>query len=105
MTGALTEFAQITDAEQYFQFFNLDYDPHVVNVNRLHILKQFSNTMRTIDESMPSLSDEERLAKYQTALIQAYELFQSSSSVEQKLFKVFKDRPKNVVMLSDISEE
>lgn len=105
MTGTLTEFAQITDAEDYLNFFGLEFDPHVVNVNRLHILKQFANTMRVIDESMPMLSDEERLEKYKTALVQAYELFTVSNSVEQKLFKVFKDRPKNVVMLSEIGDE
>ncbi|MEO0854562.1 MAG: nitrogenase-stabilizing/protective protein NifW [Cyanobacteria bacterium J06648_11] len=32
-------------------------------------------------------------------------MFEQSSGVEQKLFKVFQDRPKNVVMVSDIATE
>ncbi|TAF20958.1 MAG: nitrogenase stabilizing/protective protein, partial [Nostocales cyanobacterium] len=38
MSGTLAEFKKIVEAEAYFQFFNLPYDQHFVNVNRLHIL-------------------------------------------------------------------
>ncbi len=102
MTGTLAEFKQITDAEQYFEFFGLSYDPTTVNVNRLHILKKFSNQIRQID-AISELSDAERLQKYQEALVDSYNLFLTSTGVEQKLFKVFHDKPKNVVMLSEIS--
>lgn len=102
MTGTLAEFNQLTDAEQYFIFFDLPYDAKTVNVNRLHILKHFSNLMKQIDRSFPGLSDDDRLNLYRNALIQSYNLFQSSTAVEQKLFKVFNEKPKNVVMLGDI---
>lgn len=102
MTGTLAEFNQITDAEQYFEFFGLDYDPVTVNVNRLHILKKFSNDIRQIN-AIDGLGEAERLQKYCEALVNAYDLFLSSTGVEQKLFKVFHDKPKNVVMLSEIS--
>lgn len=102
MTGTLAEFNQITDAEQYFEFFGLDYDPVTVNVNRLHILKKFSNDIRQIN-AIDGLDETGRLQKYCEALVNAYNLFLSSTGVEQKLFKVFHDKPKNVVMLSEIS--
>lgn len=101
-SGTLMEFKQLKDAEQYFEFFGLPYDPTAVNVNRLHILKQFSNSMQEI-EATPDLSEAEQLQAYQVALVHAYELFLSSTGVEQKLFKVFKDKPKNVVMLSELT--
>ncbi|HAA32585.1 MAG TPA: nitrogenase stabilizing/protective protein [Cyanobacteria bacterium UBA8553] len=103
MTGTLAQFNQLSDAEEYFEFFQLSYDPQVVNVNRLHILKKFSGYMQQVDANSPNLSDEEKLSQYCQALQQAYEVFLSSSGVEQKLFKVFKDKPKNVVLLTDIS--
>lgn len=102
MPGTLTEFNRLTDAEQYFDFFGLNYDRTIVSVNRLHILKQFSNAIRQIDADFPQLNEVDRLERYRTSLIQAYDLFLTSTGVEQKLFKVFHDRPGNVVRLSEI---
>ena len=102
MTQSLTEFRKLADAEQYFQFFQLPYEQQLVNVNRLHILKKFSQLMTEIDANFPNDSDEEKLAKYKDALIDSYNLFITSSGVEQKLFKVFKEKPKNVVLLSEL---
>jgi nitrogenase-stabilizing/protective protein len=101
-TPTLAQFNQLKDAEDYFQFFGLSYDPQVVNVNRLHILRKFSQLVQAIDKDQ---SEAELLAVYGQALQTAYTLFLTSTSVEQKLFKVFQDRPKNVVKLSEITVE
>ncbi len=98
----LTKFNQLKDAEEYFQFFGLPYDPKVVNVNRLHILRKFSQLVQDEDKSLP---EAQRLGYYRQALQTAYDLFLTSTSVEQRLFKVFQDRPSNVVMVSDIALE
>ena len=98
----LTQFNQLHDAEEYFQFFGLPFDPQVVNINRLHILRKFSQFMAAVDSN---LSDAEKLDAYRQALQSAYEVFLTSSSVEEKLFKVFQQKPKNVVMMSDIEME
>ena len=37
----LEQFSTLTDAEDYLQFFDIEYDRDFVNINRLHILKQF----------------------------------------------------------------
>ena len=102
LTRTLTQFNQLKDAEDYFQFFGLTYDPKVVNINRLHILRKFSQLVQDIDKSQ---SEAQKLDAYRQALQTAYDLFLTSSSVEQKLFKVFQDQPKNVVKLSDIVVE
>jgi nitrogenase-stabilizing/protective protein len=102
MTLNLAEFKKITDAEDYFQFFQLPYDAKVVNVNRLHILKQFAKNMNEIDTNLPDLSESEKLDRYKDALVHAYEVFLTSSPLETKLFKVFHDQPKGVVRLGDI---
>ncbi|MFN6519541.1 MAG: nitrogenase-stabilizing/protective protein NifW [Nostoc sp. CreGUA01] len=105
MTGTLEEFKKLVDAEEFFQFFNLPYDQKFVNVNRLHILKKFSQYMKEIDDNSPDLSAEERLNQYSLALQQAYQVFMESTPHEQKLFKVFNDKPKNVVTLTEITSD
>lgn len=99
------EFNRLRDAEEYFDFFGLTYDPAVVNVNRLHILRKFSQLMQAIDAEAPDLDPVERLPRYQQALLEAYEVFLSSNSREQKLFKVFHQKPDNVVLVSEITGE
>lgn len=103
MTGTLTEFNQLTDAEQYLEFFQLPYDPQMVNVNRLHILRKFSNLIKAAPAELAQAPESEQLAYYREALQQAYDVFLTSNSVEQKLFKVFQEKPNNVVLLSEIS--
>ncbi|AKG24132.1 nitrogenase-stabilizing/protective protein NifW [Calothrix sp. 336/3] len=105
MSGTLEEFKQLTKAEQYFEFFQLPYDQKVVNVNRLHILKKFSQLMQQIDENDTDLNEVERLNKYCEALQQAYQVFLDSTAQEQKLFKVFNQKPKNVVTLTEITSD
>ncbi|MEM6255457.1 MAG: nitrogenase-stabilizing/protective protein NifW [Cyanobacteria bacterium P01_D01_bin.156] len=102
LTRTLAQFNQLKDAEDYFKFFGLTYDPKVVNINRLHILRKFSQLVQEEDKAQP---EAQKLNAYRQALQTAYNLFLTSSSVEQKLFKVFQDQPKNVVKLSDIVVE
>lgn len=101
-TQTLAQFNQLKDAEEYFVFFNLPYDPQTVNINRLHILRKFSQLVQAEDKDQ---SEEQLLSAYRKDLQNAYDLFLTSSGVEQKLFKVFQDKPNNVVKLSDITME
>lgn len=105
MSATLAEFNCLTDAEQYLQFFNLPYDAQFVNVNRLHILQKFSQSIKEIDAAFPELPETEKLAKYQEALKESCDLFLVSSPLEQKLFKVFQNKPQDVVLLTEIAGE
>jgi nitrogenase-stabilizing/protective protein len=104
MSGTLAEFKQLVNAEEYFEFFELSYDPQFVNVNRLHILQKFSTLIRSIDAES-SLGESEKLEQYRAALQQAYNTFTTSSPLDEKLFKVFNDKPQNVVLLSEIGSD
>ena len=95
MSWDYEKFVQLSDAEEYFEFFQLPYDQKVINVNRLHILNKFSEFIQQIDENNPELSNSEKLSIYHDALEQAYQIFLDSTPLEQKLFKVFKQKPKN----------
>ncbi|WGV26687.1 nitrogenase-stabilizing/protective protein NifW [Halotia branconii] len=105
MTGTIEEFQKLVDTEEFLQFFELPYDQTFVNVNRLHILKKFSQYMAEVDDKFPDLTPEAKLSQYSLALQKAYELFLESSPHEQKLFKVFNDKPKNVVTLTEITSD
>ena len=95
----------MTDAEQYFEFFELDYDAQVVNINRLHILKKFSQSLEEIDNKFVEAAEAEKLSFYREALETSYATLQTSNAIEQKLFKVFHQKPQNIVMLSDIGTD
>jgi nitrogenase-stabilizing/protective protein len=105
MSGTLAEFKQLVNAEEYLEFFNLAYDQQFVNVNRLHILQKFATLLKAIDAESSDLSDAEKLERYQAALEQAYNTFTTSSPLDEKLFKVFNDKPQNVVLLSEIGSD
>ncbi|MBF2065907.1 MAG: nitrogenase-stabilizing/protective protein NifW [Calothrix sp. C42_A2020_038] len=105
MSKDFETFKKIVDAEDYFKFFELPYDAKIVNVNRLHILKKFSIYIKEVDEQNPSLSFAEKLDFYSAALSKAYEVFLDSTPQEQKLFKVFNQKPKNVVTLTEITSD
>ncbi|MDY7013081.1 MAG: nitrogenase-stabilizing/protective protein NifW [Cyanobacteriota bacterium] len=102
---SLAEFQNLSTAEQYLQFFEIPYDQQFVNINRLHILKQFSQLIAEVDRVFSDVSEEEKLSKYREALTEAYELFKTSSPLETKLFKVFQQKPKNVVLLQDVGTD
>ena len=101
----LANFKQLIDAEDYLQFFDIEYDRDFVNINRLHILKQFSLLIQEVDKIFPDVSEAEKLEKYQLALDEAYEVFLTSSPLETKLFKVFQSKPKNFVSLDELTKK
>ncbi len=101
----LAEFRKLVDAEDYFLFFDLPYDQNFVNVNRLHILKQFALLIEEVDKVFADLDEAQRLDKYRDAFVEAYELFKTSSPLQTKLFKVFQEKPKNFVSLEELSKQ
>ncbi|MBW4589233.1 nitrogenase-stabilizing/protective protein NifW [Aetokthonos hydrillicola Thurmond2011] len=105
MSAELDKFKQIVDAEEYFEFFQIPYDQKFVNVNRLHILKKFSQFIKEIDDNYTEISASEKLNKYREALQKAYQVFLESTPQQEKLFKVFNEKPKNVITLTEISSD
>ncbi|PNW28207.1 UNVERIFIED_CONTAM: nitrogenase stabilizing/protective protein [Euhalothece sp. KZN 001] len=100
----LKAFQQLTTAEEYLQFFEIEYEPQFVNVNRLHILKQFSLLIKEVDATFTDVSEAEKLEKYRLALEEAYQVFLTASPLETKLFKVFQTKPKNFVSLQEVTQ-
>jgi nitrogenase-stabilizing/protective protein len=80
---------QLSSAEEFLNFLGVEYDQHVVNVSRLHILKRFNQYMAR--HSFSGVSDEAIQAEYKALLKQAYDDFVKSDAVTEKVFKVFQD--------------
>jgi nitrogenase-stabilizing/protective protein len=89
MSEIVNALGKLSSAEEFLNFFEVDYDQRVVNVNRLHILKRFNQYMG--QHSFGGGSDEMTKAEYKALLERAYGDFVKSDAVTEKVFKVFQD--------------
>ncbi|WP_416886391.1 nitrogenase-stabilizing/protective protein NifW [Marinospirillum sp.] len=80
---------ELESAEDFLNFFEVDYDPSIVQVNRLHILQRFHNFLAQRQAELPATS-EARFAFYQELLAQSYQSFVGSSAQQEKVLKIFK---------------
>ncbi|MDQ5911626.1 MAG: nitrogenase-stabilizing/protective protein [Pseudomonadota bacterium] len=80
-TTWLDDLTEMTSAEDFLTYFGIAFDPAVVEVNRLHILKRFHDYLQRIDPT-----DQ---AGYARSLQQAYQDFVVSDALTEKVFKVF----------------
>jgi nitrogenase-stabilizing/protective protein len=96
---------ELSSAEDFLDYFEIDYDPSVVHVNRLHILQRFHDYLSDISE-MPE-SDDEKYQLYAGMLNSAYSDFVESDALTEKVFKVFHmHEPVTVkVPLMDLSQQ
>lgn len=78
--------SELVSAEDFLNYFGIEYQQAVVHVNRLHILQRFHDYMKKA--VMPEDEAGRRLV-YQTMLTQAYRDFVQSDALTEKVFKVF----------------
>ncbi|SBW24764.1 MULTISPECIES: nitrogenase-stabilizing/protective protein NifW [Protofrankia] len=103
-TERLAQFRRCGTAEDYFQALDVPFDPRVVAVNRLHILRHFSPAVARIDAE--NSSPEDRLAAYRAALVASYEAFTTATALDHRLFKVLADRaPQAFVAVDTVTVE
>lgn len=82
------ELDELESAEDFLQYFQLDYEPSVVHVNRLHILQRFHDYLQKAGADMPENEIPKR-AVYSKLLQRAYQDFVESNAQTEKVFKVF----------------
>ncbi len=80
---------ELESAEDFLQYFELDYDQTIVHVNRLHILQRFHDYLAQSTEEMPHDEDLKKEI-YNKFLQQAYADFVESDAQTEQVFKVFK---------------
>lgn len=99
------EIEELESAEDFLQYFGLDYIPSIVHVNRLHILQRFHDYLSKGKDTMPKDEDSKRQV-FKTLLYRAYQDFVDSDAQTEKVFKVFKmSEPQTVfISLGDIQK-
>jgi len=84
----LEQLSQLSSAEDFFQFLEVPYDPSLLNVARLHILRRMGDNLR----NSPTETDEEVIrVNLRAQLQQAYQDFLGSTPLSERVFKVLKD--------------
>jgi nitrogenase-stabilizing/protective protein len=81
------ELEELVSAEDFLEYFGVEYEPAVVHVCRLHILQRFHDYLDESDQ-IPEVV-EERVAHYRLLLEAAYTDFVASDVLTEKVFKVF----------------
>lgn len=85
--------AELTSAEDFLDYFGVDYDLKVVQVNRLHILQRFHDYLEREPGACASGDEVIRATGYRRCLRQAYEDFIKSDALTEKVFRVFHSEP------------
>jgi len=76
-------------AEEFFQLLDVAYDPKLLNVARLHILRRMGQYL--VSEDFAGVSNDDVAERCKAVLEQAYNDFVVSSPLDQRVFKVLKD--------------
>ncbi|MCG6860395.1 MAG: nitrogenase-stabilizing/protective protein NifW [Chromatiaceae bacterium] len=85
-----SELGELEDAEDFLDYFEIAYDPSVVQVNRLHILQRFHDYLAGVDEMPADVA--KRRSLYAGLLAGAYQDFVVSDALTEKVFRVFHRR-------------
>ena len=88
-TGILERLSKASSAEDFFALLGVDYDPKIVNVARLHILRRMGQYLAA--EDFGGSVERDIAARCKAVLEQAYADFVASSPIDQRVFKVLKD--------------
>lgn len=88
---------ELSSAEDFLDYFGIQYDVKTVQVNRLHILQRFHNYLAQAAEPEQGNA----FGVYGGWLEQAYVDFVGSSAQEQKVLRVFSQPEPGFVSLDD----
>ena len=85
----LNELGKLSSAEDFFIALDLPYDPAVVNVARLHIMRRMGQYLQ--GDELGALDDAAARQSCRTQLAKAYDDFVHSSPIAERVFKVHQD--------------
>jgi len=107
MSGFLKHLQTLSSAEEFFKVLDVPYDELKLNVVRMHIMKRMGQYL--MGEDFEGANDEEVKARCRTTLEKAYEDFQNSDPMKERVFKVLKEAvqekvvtPPPIVPFSDL---
>ncbi|CAJ0875058.1 hypothetical protein AMST5_02658 [freshwater sediment metagenome] len=86
------ELRKLSSAEDFFEALGVEFDPAVVRVARLHILRRMGEYLAK--NELDGATDDEARAACKETLTKAYDDFVASSPIAERVFKVHKDAVK-----------
>jgi nitrogenase-stabilizing/protective protein len=91
--SVLEDLERLSAAEEFFVYLDVPFEPEIVQVARLHILRRMGQYIKgsQIDGAFSALDDAAIKALCREHLDQAYQDFVESSPLKERLFKVHKD--------------
>lgn len=91
---------ELSSAEDFLEYFQIAFDPSVVQVNRLHILQRFHDYLATSSHESDHAVELHQI--YKDLLTRAYNDFVTSDARTEKVFKVFRRNDPVMVPLSSL---
>lgn len=79
---------ELSSAEDFLEYFAIEYSAAIVHVNRLHILQRFHDYISKQDFTL--LDESQQRTAYAELLQRAYNDFVLSDAQTEKVFKVFR---------------
>ena len=91
--SVLEDLERLSAAEDFFVYLDVPFEPAIVQVARLHILRRMGQYIKgsQIDGVFEMLKDAAIKALCKEHLEQAYQDFVESSPIKERLFKVHKE--------------
>jgi nitrogenase-stabilizing/protective protein len=84
----LEQLMKLSSAEEFFHFLDVPYDPAVLDVARLHILRRMGDNLR---KSTSDPDEVKARAYFRAHLERAYEDFVRSTPMKERVFKVHQE--------------
>jgi nitrogenase-stabilizing/protective protein len=89
----LDQLNDLSSAEDFFAFLAVPFEPDIVRVARLHIMRRMGQYIKgsQLDGVFATLDDDQVRALCREHLEQAYQDFVDSSPLKERLFKVHQE--------------
>jgi nitrogenase-stabilizing/protective protein len=84
----LPELEGLESAEDFFAALGVPFEPGVIAVSRLHVLRRFGAAVAALARERPDATEGERRAALRQALREAHALFARKSPLEAGDFRV-----------------
>ncbi len=88
--SVLSDLEKLHAAEDFFSYLKVEYDPEVLRVSRLHILKRMGKYLDGKD--FAGASEDQVFAETRETLVKAYKDFLASRPIDERVFKVLQER-------------
>jgi len=87
--SVLSDLRRLSAAEEFFTYLDVTYDPRILNVARLHILRRMGEYVAR--EASAEQDDDAARQRCRAHLEMAYADFVARTPIEERVFKVHKD--------------